>query len=100
MGYHPHHGHQQANVIDTTIPDVKIIEPTVFGDERGGFFESYNQQRFNEVIGYEVAFVQDNHSKSNKGVLRGLHCQRPPHAQGKLVRCVAGKVFDVAVDIL
>lgn len=87
------------NVIDTTIPDVKIIEPTVFGDERGFFFESFNQQHFNEAIGREVTFVQDNHSKSRKGVLRGLHYQRPPHAQGKLVRCTVGEVFDVAVDI-
>ncbi|NDV13301.1 dTDP-4-dehydrorhamnose 3,5-epimerase [Crenobacter caeni] len=87
------------NVIDTAIPDVKIIEPRVFEDERGFFFESFNQQRFNQAIGREVTFVQDNHSKSSKGVLRGLHYQRPPHAQGKLVRCAAGEVFDVAVDI-
>ena len=87
------------NVIDTAIPDVKIIEPRVFEDERGFFFESFNQQRFNQAIGREVAFVQDNHSKSTKGVLRGLHYQRPPHAQGKLVRCAVGEVFDVAVDI-
>ncbi|RQW28143.1 dTDP-4-dehydrorhamnose 3,5-epimerase [Rhodobacteraceae bacterium CH30] len=87
------------NVIDTAIPDVKIIEPRVFADERGFFFESFNQQRFNEAIGSEVTFVQDNHSKSSKGVLRGLHYQRPPHAQGKLVRCTVGEVFDVAVDI-
>lgn len=87
------------NVIDTAIPDVKIIEPSVFGDERGFFFESFNQQCFNEAIGHEVTFVQDNHSKSTKGVLRGLHYQRPPHAQGKLVRCAIGEVFDVAVDI-
>lgn len=86
-------------VTDTQIPDVKIIEPQVFEDERGFFFESFNQQRFNEVIGCSVNFVQDNHSKSTKGVLRGLHYQLPPKAQGKLVRVVQGEVFDVAVDI-
>ncbi len=86
-------------VIDTSIADVKIIEPTVFGDERGLFFESFNQQQFEKAVGYSVNFVQDNHSKSSKGVLRGLHYQLPPHAQGKLVRCVLGEVFDVAVDI-
>ncbi|MEA9442492.1 dTDP-4-dehydrorhamnose 3,5-epimerase [Aeromonas caviae] len=87
------------NIIDTNIPDVKIIEPKVFGDERGFFFESFNQQQFEAAIGRSVTFVQDNHSKSSKGVLRGLHYQLPPYAQGKLVRCVAGEVFDVAVDI-
>ena len=86
-------------VIDTSIPDVKIIEPTVFGDERGFFFESFNLKRFEEGIGRAVDFVQDNHSKSCKGVLRGLHYQLPPYAQGKLVRAVAGEVYDVAVDI-
>lgn len=87
------------NIIDTKIPDVKVIEPNVFGDERGFFFESFNQQQFEAAVGYPVNFVQDNHSKSSRGVLRGLHYQRPPHAQGKLVRCVVGEVFDVAVDI-
>ena len=87
------------NVIDTAIADVKIIEPTVFGDERGFFFESFNQQRFDEAVGRPVQFVQDNHSRSARGVLRGLHYQLPPHAQGKLVRVTAGEVFDVAVDI-
>lgn len=87
------------NIIDTKIPDVKIIEPQVFGDERGFFFESFNQLQFDAAIGRSVNFVQDNHSKSSKGVLRGLHYQLPPHAQGKLVRCVVGEVFDVAVDI-
>ena len=87
------------NIIDTQIPDVKIIEPKVFGDERGFFFESFNQKLFETAIGYPVNFVQDNHSKSSKGVLRGLHYQLPPYAQGKLVRCVVGDVFDVAVDI-
>ncbi|MGU5708809.1 dTDP-4-dehydrorhamnose 3,5-epimerase [Aeromonas hydrophila] len=87
------------NVIKTAIPDVLIFEPKVFGDERGFFFESFNHKLFEEAVGYPVAFVQDNHSKSSKGVLRGLHYQLPPHAQGKLVRCVVGEVFDVAVDI-
>ncbi|MGL5488752.1 MAG: dTDP-4-dehydrorhamnose 3,5-epimerase [Shewanella sp.] len=87
------------NVIKTEIPDVLIFEPKVFGDERGFFFESFNHKLFEEAVGYPVNFVQDNHSKSSKGVLRGLHYQLPPHAQGKLVRCVAGEVFDVAVDI-
>ncbi|BAK78292.1 dTDP-4-dehydrorhamnose 3,5-epimerase [Pseudogulbenkiania sp. NH8B] len=86
-------------VIDTAIPDVKIIEPRVFGDERGFFYESFNLQKFKEAIGRNVDFVQDNHSRSVKGVLRGLHYQLPPHAQGKLVRCVMGEVFDVVVDI-
>jgi len=86
-------------VTDTKIPDVKIIEPTVFEDERGFFFESFNHKKFEEAIGRSVTFVQDNHSKSSKGVLRGLHYQLPPHAQGKLVRVVQGEVFDVAVDI-
>mgnify|MGYP005651693069 FL=1 len=81
------------------IPEVKLIEPDVFEDERGFFYESFNQQKFNEAIGQEITFVQDNHSKSSKGVLRGLHYQDPPYAQGKLIRIVAGEVFDVAVDI-
>ena len=86
-------------VTDTKIPDVKIIEPTVFEDERGYFFESFNHKKFEEAIGREITFVQDNHSKSTKGVLRGLHYQLPPHAQGKLVRVVKGEIYDVAVDI-
>lgn len=86
-------------VTPTAIPDVLIIEPKVFGDERGFFFESFNQKAFNEATGLDVNFVQDNHSRSAKGVLRGLHYQVPPHAQGKLVRVVRGAVFDVAVDI-
>jgi dTDP-4-dehydrorhamnose 3,5-epimerase len=86
-------------IIDTAISDVKIIEPAVFGDERGFFFESFNQQRFDEAIGRKVEFVQDNHSRSAKGVLRGLHYQMPPFAQGKLVRCTLGEVYDIAVDI-
>ncbi|WP_349918547.1 dTDP-4-dehydrorhamnose 3,5-epimerase [Aeromonas veronii] len=87
------------NVIKTAIPDVLILEPKVFGDERGFFFESFNHKQFEEAVGYPITFVQDNHSKSSKGVLRGLHYQLPPHAQGKLVRCAVGEVFDVAVDI-
>ena len=84
--------------IKTSIPDVYVIEPTVFGDTRGYFLESYNQKRFEEVIG-ETSFVQDNESKSSKGVLRGLHFQKPPFEQAKLVRCIEGEVLDVAVDI-
>ena len=87
------------NIIKTAISDLLIIEPQVFGDERGFFMESWNQRKFNEAVGREVSFVQDNHSCSAKGVLRGLHYQLPPNAQGKLVRCVVGEVFDVAVDI-
>mgnify|MGYP002349089983 FL=1 len=83
----------------TEIPDVLILEPKVFGDERGFFFESYNENVFRQATGLAVNFVQDNHSRSVKGVLRGLHYQMPPTAQGKLVRCVIGEVFDVAVDI-
>lgn len=87
------------NVITTAIEGVLILEPKVFGDARGFFMESFNQKTFNDAIGHEVAFVQDNHSRSSKGVLRGLHYQLPPHAQGKLVRVTQGSVFDVAVDI-
>ena len=87
------------NVIETKIPGLLIIEPKVFGDERGFFFESFNEQVFNAATGNTLLFVQDNHSKSVKGVLRGLHYQLPPKAQGKLVRVVQGEVFDVAVDI-
>lgn len=87
------------NVIKTEIPDVLILEPKVFGDERGFFMEVYNQHIFNEIVGHEVVFVQDNHSRSSKGVLRGLHYQLPPKAQGKLVRVSQGEVFDVAVDL-
>ena len=81
------------------IPDVLIVEPKVFGDERGLFFESFNQKAFNDAVGREIVFVQDNHSMSVKKVLRGLQYQLPPKAQGKLVRVVQGEVFDVAVDI-
>lgn len=86
-------------VINTTIPEVKIIEPTVFGDERGFFMETWNQKRFEELVtGKPTQFVQDNHSKSKKGILRGLHYQTE-NTQGKLVRVISGEVFDVAVDI-
>jgi dTDP-4-dehydrorhamnose 3,5-epimerase len=81
------------------IPEVILFEPTIFTDERGFFFESFNHKKFEEAAGYSVNFVQDNHSKSTKGVLRGLHYQLPPMAQGKLVRVTQGEVFDVAVDI-
>jgi dTDP-4-dehydrorhamnose 3,5-epimerase len=85
-------------VTPTEIPDVLLIEPRVFEDERGFFFESFNEKSWREATGLDVHFVQDNHSKSSKGVLRGLHYQvRQP--QGKLVRVIAGAVFDVAVDI-
>lgn len=86
-------------VTPTALPGVLILEPKVFGDERGFFLESFNQRAFNEATGLDVTFVQDNHSRSAKGVLRGLHYQLPPHEQGKLVRVVRGSVFDVAVDI-
>ena len=81
------------------IADVKLIEPEVFEDGRGFFYESFNQQKFNEAVGLDVTFVQDNHSKSRRGVLRGLHYQEAPFEQGKLVRVIAGEVFDVAVDV-
>jgi len=84
--------------IKTTIPEVYIIEPSVFRDNRGYFLESFNLEKFEENI-YSIKFVQDNESKSSKGVLRGLHFQKPPFEQSKLVRCIEGKVLDVAVDI-
>ena len=87
------------NVTRTAIDGVLILEPRVFGDERGFFMESYNQKVFKDAVGFEALFVQDNHSRSSRGVLRGLHYQLPPHAQGKLVRVTQGSVFDVAVDI-
>lgn len=86
------------NVITTSLDGVVIIEPRVFGDERGYFFESFSEKEFNEKV-RPVKFVQDNQSKSCYGVLRGLHFQLPPYAQSKLVRCVAGRILDVAVDI-
>ena len=86
-------------VIETNIPDVKIIEPQVFGDERGFFMETWQQKRFEELVtGKPITFVQDNHSKSTQGILRGLHYQTE-NTQGKLVRVVSGAVFDVAVDL-
>lgn len=85
-------------VTQTTIPDVLVIEPEVFGDDRGFFFESFNQKSWHRNTGLERAFVQDNHSRSAKGVLRGIHYQIQ-QVQGKLVRVVAGEVFDVAVDL-
>ncbi len=91
------------NVIKTTIDGVLIIEPRVFEDARGYFFESFSQREFDEkvapILGHTVTFVQDNESKSSYGVMRGLHFQRPPFTQSKLVRCVKGAVLDVAVDI-
>jgi dTDP-4-dehydrorhamnose 3,5-epimerase len=86
-------------ITPTRLPEVLLIEPKVFGDERGFFYESFSQRVFEAAVGHTVPFVQDNHSKSQRGVLRGLHYQMPPHSQGKLVRVVEGEVFDVAVDI-
>ena len=80
------------------IPEVLVFEPKVFGDDRGFFFESFNQRRFEELVGERISFVQDNHSRSQRGVLRGLHYQIQ-HPQGKLVRVAHGEIFDVAVDI-
>jgi dTDP-4-dehydrorhamnose 3,5-epimerase len=82
-----------------SIPDVVLIKPKVFGDDRGYFVETFRQDKFEQEIGYQVNFIQDNESKSTKGVLRGLHFQLPPAAQSKLVRVIQGKVLDVAVDI-
>lgn len=82
-----------------TIPDVLLIVPKIYGDERGCVYESFNARAFQEATGLTPTFVQDNHSKSTRGVLRGLHYQSSPHAQGKLVRVTQGTVFDVAVDI-
>jgi len=84
---------------ETGLSGLWLIEPRIHGDERGFFYESFHQQQFDVAIGHHVEFVQDNHSRSSRGVLRGLHYQLPPQAQGKLVRCVAGEVFDVAVDL-
>ncbi len=87
------------NFIRTFIPDVVICEPTVHGDHRGYFVETFRQDKLEEFLGFKVNFFQDNESKSSKGVLRGLHYQLPPHAQTKLVRVIEGKVLDVVVDI-
>jgi dTDP-4-dehydrorhamnose 3,5-epimerase len=86
-------------VTATDIPGVLIVEPKVFGDARGFFFESFNQQAFDAAVGRPVSFVQDNHSRSARGVLRGMHRQLAPRAQGKLVRVTSGRVFDVAADV-
>lgn len=86
-------------VVSTAIPEIKLFKPTIHRDERGLFAESFRQDLFNQATGTNYAFIQDNHSRSSKGVLRGLHYQLPPHAQGKLVRVISGAVFDVAVDI-
>jgi dTDP-4-dehydrorhamnose 3,5-epimerase len=86
-------------VVPTALPGVLVIEPKVFGDDRGFFFESFNQRAFDAAVGHHVDFVQDNHSRSMRGVLRGLHYQLDPHAQGKLVRVAKGSAFDVAVDV-
>lgn len=85
--------------IKLTIPEVVLFEPTIISDERGYFYESYSKKAFEEATGLAVEFVQENHSKSNKGVLRGIHYQLAPKAQGKLVKVVKGEIFDVAVDI-
>jgi dTDP-4-dehydrorhamnose 3,5-epimerase len=101
LTFNPHINTDKAThmkVTPTTIPEVLIIEPKVFGDARGFFFESFNQQAFNQATGLDVQFVQDNHSRSAKGVLRGLHYQ-VQQPQGKLVRVARGAVWDVAVDI-
>lgn len=87
------------NVIHTSIEGVCIIEPRVFGDVRGYFFESFNAKDFQEQVGVDISFVQDNESKSSYGVVRGLHFQKPPYTQSKLVRVVKGAVLDVAVDL-
>lgn len=85
--------------IKQVIPDVLLIKPKVFGDDRGYFVETFRQDKFEEAVGHKVNFIQDNESKSTKGVLRGLHFQLPPYAQSKLVRVIEGKVLDVAIDI-
>lgn len=86
-------------ITPTDLPEVLLLEPAVHGDARGFFMESFNQRSFDAAVGAHVDFVQDNHSRSARGVLRGLHYQLPPHAQGKLVRVTRGAVFDVAVDM-
>jgi dTDP-4-dehydrorhamnose 3,5-epimerase len=87
------------NATPLALPDVILLEPRIFGDDRGWFYESFNARSFAAATDLDVTFVQDNHSRSSRGVLRGLHFQLPPAAQGKLVRAVAGSIFDVAVDI-
>lgn len=88
-----------ATINSLAIPEVKLITPNVFNDNRGFFFESFNQIVFNSLLQNDIQFVQDNHSKSKQNTLRGLHCQLPPFEQGKLVRVIEGEIFDVAVDI-
>lgn len=87
------------DVVTLAIPDLRLITPRLFGDDRGFFMERYNKAAFEEALGRPVDFVQDNHSRSGKGVLRGLHYQLPPHPQAKLVSVLAGEIFDVAVDV-
>ncbi len=82
-----------------SIPDIKIIEPQIFNDDRGYFFESFNQEKFNKLLDLDYKFVQDNQSRSTRGVIRGLHYQREPFSQGKLVRVLSGEIYDVALDI-
>jgi dTDP-4-dehydrorhamnose 3,5-epimerase len=86
-------------IISTKIPDVKILVPKRYKDKRGFFYESYNNKNFQKILGDKIKFVQDNHSKSKRGVIRGLHYQKAPYEQGKLVRVVSGEIFDVAVDL-
>lgn len=86
-------------VTPTRLPEVLLLEPKVHGDQRGFFLESYNERSFEQALGRKVHFVQDNHSRSTRGILRGLHFQRAPDEQGKLVRVTSGRVFDVAVDV-
>lgn len=86
-------------IIDTPLSGLFVLKPKIFGDSRGYFFESYSQNTFNKLVGEDVEFVQDNQSLSQKNVLRGLHFQKPPHAQGKLVRVIRGAVLDVVVDL-
>jgi dTDP-4-dehydrorhamnose 3,5-epimerase len=86
-------------VTSADIPDIFMVEPAVFSDDRGFFMESFNQKQWEEMTGLKTRFVQDNHSRSTRGVLRGLHYQLPPSAQAKLVRCIVGEIYDVAVDI-
>jgi dTDP-4-dehydrorhamnose 3,5-epimerase len=85
--------------VPTALPGVLLFDATIYRDNRGFFFESFNRRHFDEAVGHGVDFVQDNHSRSSQGVLRGLHYQLPPHAQGKLVRVTSGEIFDVAVDL-
>ncbi len=103
MGFHPNYKYRRMNVTKTQIEGVLVIEPRVFNDARGYFFESFSQREFDEkvvpILGHTVRFVQDNESMSSYGVMRGLHFQLPPFTQSKLVRCVKGRVLDVAVDI-